>query len=31
VAHAGGNVFYVTNRTTGVGGNGQLLRVTVSG
>ena len=30
VAYAGGNVFYVTNRTTGVGATGQLLRVTVS-
>ena len=31
VAYAGGNTFYVTNRTTGVGGNGQLLRITVQG
>jgi hypothetical protein len=31
VAYAGNGVFYVTNRTTGVGGNGQLLKVTVQG
>jgi hypothetical protein len=30
VAYARRNVFYVTNRTTGVGGNGQLLKITVS-
>ena len=31
VAYAGGGLFYVTNRTTGVGGNGQLLRIQVQG
>lgn len=31
LAYAGGGVFFVTNRTTGVGGNGQLLKITVQG
>jgi hypothetical protein len=31
VAYAGRGVFYVTNRTTGTGDNGQLLKITVRG
>jgi hypothetical protein len=31
VVYTGGGVYYVTNRTTSVGGNGQLLRIDVQG
>lgn len=31
VVHVGGGVFYVTNRSASLGGNGELLRVTVNG